>query len=122
MIILRQRCFSFSDRKMIDEIIENLEKDGVEDFEIVPRIPRDVVSISVDSLGMLKIYLPMDYEYNQYDIDDFIRRNLGHQYRTTTSLDRNIYIQKVSLRMGAEQIAKVIGYIIEETEFCAIIE
>ena len=122
MIILRQRHFSISDRRMIDKLLDKLEDAGIEDFELVPRIPRDVVSISINSIGMVNIYLPLDYEYNQYDIDDFIRRNFGPNYKTSTTLDRNIFIQKVSHQLGIDQVVELINYIIEETEFCAIIE
>lgn len=122
MIILRQRHFSVSDRKMIEKLIEKLEKAGIEDYEIVPRIPRNIISISIDSLGIVKVYLPLEEEYMQYDIDDFIRRNFGLHYRTLTTLDRNIYVQKVSQSLGLDNLVKLINFIIEETDFCAILE
>lgn len=121
MIILRQRHFSIVNRKMIDEIIQKLERDGYDDFDTSTSITRENISISVEGSGMVKIYLPADYEYSQYNIDDFIRRKLGPHYRTSTSLDRNIYIQKVGQALGVEQIAKIVEYIIDTEEFCTLI-
>lgn len=122
MIILRQRHFSMSDRKMIEKVIEKLESEDIEDFRVVSSPRSDVISIGIDQGGKVKIYLPLEYEYNQYDIDDFIRRNLGMYFRTSTTRERNLYVQSVRGEMTASQVFALVEFIIEETEFCAIIE
>lgn len=121
MIILRQRHFSMNQKKM-EEVIKELDKLGVEDYDISSKVLSDNISIGLDNRGLVNIYLPLDYEYTQYDVDDYIRRNLGAHYRTTTTLDRNIYIQKVGQVMKSKDIAKLIEWIVENEEFCTVIE
>ena len=106
---------------MINRITEKLDRDGVQDYEISSRIPKDVASITTD-LGDLKIYLPLDFEYNQYDIDNFIRNNFGSYIRTTTKQDRDIYIMTLSTRLNENQYYKLIKFIIELTEFITILD
>ena len=108
MIILRTRHFSI-DRKMIDKIEEKLDKLGVEDYEITKKIPLDVISITSDYITP-KIYIPRDFEYSQYDIDDFIRSIIPHA-KTKTVYDRNIYVMSVSIPMKLDQYCKLIKYI-----------
>jgi len=120
MIILRTRHFSFSDRKMIPKIIEKLEKLKVEDYEISNKIPSDVISISSD-LNSTYVYIPKEFEYSQYDIDDCVRSLVPHA-RTSTKYDRNIYIMKISIPLKLDQYCKLVKYIAEEWEFCTILE
>lgn len=120
MIILRRRHFSFSDRKMISKIVEKLDKDRVDDYEVTSKIPTDVISISSD-LNSVKVYIPKEFEYSQYDIDDCIRSLIPHA-RTSTMYDRDIYVMKVSMPLKLDQYCKLIKYIVEEWDFCSIIE
>ena len=119
MIILRTRHFSI-DRKMIDKIEEKLDKLGVEDYEITKKIPLDVISITSDFIAP-KIYIPRDFEYSQYDIDDFIRSLIPHA-KTKTVYDRNIYVMSISIPVKLDQYCKLIKYICDEWEFCSIID
>ena len=121
MIILRTRHFSSFNREMIPQITELLDKDDIEDYEVESKVPKDVISVSVEEGGKVKIFLPKDYEYSQYDIDDFIR-TLYPYYRTTTTSEGRIKIMKPSGDMDAQKIAKLIEYIIEENEFCTIVD
>lgn len=119
MVILRQRLYSRI-KAMIDKITAKLDKAGIDDYDIVSRIPGDTISITAD-LGNLKIYLPRDFEFSQYDIDDFIRDMVGY-LRTRTVLDRNIYVMSVlGGKLTEEQYFKLVKHIIEENEFIAII-
>ena len=119
MVILRQRLYSRI-KAMIDKITAKLDKAGIDDYDIVSRIPGDTISITAD-LGNLKIYLPRDFEFSQYDIDDFIRDMVGY-LRTKTILDRNIYVMSVlGGKLTEEQYFKLVKHIIEENEFIAII-
>ena len=121
MIILRTRKFSFiNNGKMIEDITKQLDKIGVEDYEVSKKIPLDVISITSD-FKHAKIYIPRDFEYSQYDIDDFIRSLVPHT-RTKTIYDRNIYIMTVSTPLSLIQYCKLVRYIAEEWEFCTIIE
>ena len=121
MIILRTRHFSLSNRKMIDNVVENLDKMKVEDYELTERIPKDVISITIDDNGLIKVYIPRDYEYSQYDIDDYIRSLQAH-YRTNTFLDRNLYVMKVSGPLKPREIAMLVKFIADENDFCSIVE
>lgn len=120
MIILRTRNFSFNNGKMIEDITKQLDKIGVEDYEVSKKIPLDVISVTSD-LKQPRIYIPRDFEYSQYDIDDFIRSLVSHT-RTKTIYDRNIYIMTVSTSLSLAQYCKLVKYITEEWEFCTIIE
>ena len=119
MIILRAK--SFSNKVMINRITDKLDRDGIQDYEVSSRIPKDVASITSD-LGNIKINLPLDFEYNQYDIDNFIRGNFGSQVRTTTKQDRDIYVMTLSTKINENQFYKLVKYIIELTEFITILD
>lgn len=119
MIILRQRIYS-GNRLMIDRITKKLDNAGLDDYDIASRISKDSISITSD-LGNLKLYLPREYEYSQYDIDDFIR-GLG-MFRTKTVPDGNQFVMTISGgRLTEAQYFKLLKYIIEENEFITILE
>lgn len=121
MIILRTSYFSYLDSKgMIKKIVEYLDKSGLEDYSIEKKIPLDSISIYPDT-NDLKIYIPREFEYSQYDIDDFIRSMVSYA-RTSTKFERNIYVMKVSVPLKPVQISKLVEYIIEEWDFCTILE
>ena len=117
MIILRQKLYSTTIDT--DKISDKLEKKGYNDFDISSKIPLDSISVSSD-LGALKIYLPKQYEFEQYRIDDFLRDMAGH-FRTRTVFDRNIYIMSVMGKLTEDQYLKLLQYIIDEEEFVTII-
>lgn len=119
MIILRTKTYSRT--PMLERIIAKLDKEGVQDYDTSTRIPGDVVSITTD-LDDLKIYLPLDYEYNQYDIDNFIRNTFGSFIRTRTKQDRNLYVMTLSTKLNENQYFKLVKYIIESCEFVELIE
>lgn len=119
MIILRTRQYSFN-RKMIEDITKQLDKIGVDDYEVSKKIPLDVISIASD-LKQTKIYIPREFEYSQYDIDDFIRSMIPYT-RTKTVYDRNIYVMTVTTSLSLAQYCKLVKYIAEEWDFCTIVE
>lgn len=121
MIILRTLHFSNPmTRKMITKLVEKLDKEGIEDYEVSNRIPNDVISIYPNP-SMLKIYIPSDLEYSQYSIDDFIRDMVPH-IRTSVSLERNIYVMKLSGILSFDQLYKLIKEIIDTEEFCTLLD
>lgn len=120
MIVLRQNSYS-GNRPMIDRITKKLDMAGLDDYDVAQRIPKDSISVTSD-LGNLKIYLPYEYEYNQYDIDDFIR-GLSGSFRTKTVRDGDIYVMTISGGRWTEiQYFKLLKYLIEEDEFITILE
>lgn len=119
MIILRTRQFSFRNGNMIEDITKQLDNTGVEDYEVENKIPLDTISVIANPKSV-KIYIPREFEYSQYDIDDFIRSLIPHA-RTKTVYDRNIYVMSVSTSLSLIQYCKLIKYISEEWEFCTII-
>lgn len=117
MIILKSKCFSAKD--MVSKLVARLEHDGIEDFDVSDKIPKDSISVNAD-LNNLLVYIPFDLEYSQYGIDDFIRSMVPY-LRTSTTLDRDIYKMKLSGKLTEAQYVKLIKYIIEEEEYCVII-
>ena len=106
---------------MIGRITNKLDKEGIEDYDIVSKVDKDYININAD-LNNLCIYIPMDLEYIQYDIDDYIR-SLAPYVRTATTLDRNVYVMRLaSGKLTEDQYYKLVRYIITENEFCAIID
>ena len=96
---------------MLERIMAKLDKEGIQDYDTSTRIPGDVVSITSD-LGDLRINLPLDYEYNQYDIDNYIRSNFGSFVRTKTKQDRDLYVMTLSTKLNENQYYKLVKYII----------
>lgn len=117
MIVIRQKVFSA--QRVLENVVNRLEKDGIRDFEVSTMIPRDCISITTD-LSDLTIYLPEDLEYSQYGIDACIRQMLPYA-RTNITSDRNIYTMKVHGRLSESQLVKLIKYIIKDSEFCVIL-
>lgn len=122
MIILKVNYFSsMKNSKMIIEKLSNkLDGQRIYDYEITDRIQKDVISINTD-LSNLRIYIPKDLEYSQYELDDFIRE-LSPYFRTYTSFDRDIYVMRVSNSFTFEQYYKLVKFIIANEEFCSIID
>jgi len=118
MIILRQ--VNFSSNYLIGKLTDKLEKDDIEEYEVDDSIPSDSISIKCD-LNHPEIYLPKDFEYSQYDIEDFIRSMVPYM-RVNIELDRNIYRLSLNGRLNENQFYKLIKHIIEENEFCTLLE
>ena len=117
MIILRDKLFS--NTTMVNRLVKKLDAEGIEDYEVSGKILKDAITVDPDLTGV-KIYIPLDLEYSQYGIDDFIRSMVSH-IRTTTVLDRDIYVMKLSSKLNEDQIYRLIKHIISEEEFCCIL-
>ena len=118
MIILRTTNYSITDN-MVNNITSKLDREGVDDYEVSDTIPTDSISITSD-LKDTKIYIPTDFEYSQFEIDDYIRSMVSYM-RPTITFDRNIYVMKLSGRLSEAQYYKLVKYIATEHEFCVII-
>lgn len=118
--LLQQRSFS-GNRGMIDRITKKLDALDFEDYDISTKIPKDSISISSD-LGNLKIFLPSDYEYSQYDIDDFVR-GLSSHLKTKTVEEDDLYVMSIlGGRLTEAQYFKLAKFIMEENEFITFLE
>lgn len=121
MIVLRDKLFSRARTVMVDKIVNKLDKEGIEDYDIVSKVSKEFISINSD-LNNLTIYIPEDLEYVQYEIDDYIRSLVSYA-RTSTKLDRDIYVMKlVTGKLTEDQYYKLVKYIISENDFCALID
>ena len=121
MIVLRDKLFSRARTVMVDKIVNKLDKEGIEDYDIVSKVSKEFISINSD-LNNLTIYIPEDLEYVQYEIDDYIRSLVSYA-RTSTKLDRDIYVMKlVTGKLAEDQYYKLVKYIIAENDFCALID
>lgn len=105
---------------MLNTITSKLDKLGINDYEVSDKISTEAISVGSD-LEHLKIYIPTDLEYSQYEIDDFIR-DMIPSARTSTELDRNIYVMQVRARLNESQYFNLIKYIIEDHEYCILLE
>ena len=115
MILLR-KYFSGT---MINKITEKLDQEGITDYEVSDRVPTDVISMTGEP-GGLKIYIPRDYEYSQYEIDDSIRTQAKF-VRTNISSERNINVMKLQGTLTFPQMYKLVKYIINEQGFCTLL-
>lgn len=116
MIIVRSKYFSTS---AMDRIVNKLEAGGIDDFEVSKVIPRDCISLTTNPKN-LQVYFPVEFEYFQYEVDDFIRSMVPF-LRTTTMLDRNIYIMKLHGQLTETQYIKLVRFIIEEEDYCVLV-
>ena len=105
-------------RNVLEKITQKLDKERIDDYEVNESIPRDVVSVDLEN-GQTKIYIPEDYDYAQYEIDDFLRSK-SSMIRTTTETERDITVMKVNKTLTINQIYDLIRFIIKHYDFCSI--
>ena len=123
MIIFREKTYSyFSSSKanaMLKRITTKLDSEREENYDVETSIPDDVISVNLD-LDNLKIYIPEEFEYSQYSIDNRIRTLAGY-VRTETRFERDIYIMELTSKITFDQYYKIIKFIIQEEGFCSIV-
>ncbi len=117
MIVLRDKIFS-----MIDKIKEKLEQKRIHEYEISSDISRDEISITGNPKNTV-IYIPEDIDEYLYRLDDFLRVEARY-LRTTLGQDLKNRVKTISINgtLTLSQYMKLVEYIIEETDFCRIIE
>ncbi len=120
MVILRQKIYSQKKTAMISRITNKLDRERIEDYDVYDYVPKDSISVTGD-LDNFAIYLPREFEYSQYRIDDKIR-SLAPHIRTTTISERGFFIMKLSSKLTEDQLYKLIKFIIAEEEFCVIVD
>lgn len=104
----------------IQKLTNNLDRERIDSYDVSSKIPDDSISISVD-LENLEIYIPEDMEYSQFNIDNYLRKNVP-TVRTSIDLDDDIYIMKCRGRFRFDQYFKLVKYIIEQEGYCVIIK
>lgn len=113
MIILRNnKSNSLFDKK--------LEGQRILDYEISNEIPKDNISVTKD-LKNFKVYLPIDYEFDQYEISDTIRLTQP-EVRTSTEQEYDIITLSASKPIKETTFFKVLKKIIEIEGFVTIVE
>lgn len=115
---LKKKLFS-RNKAMVDKIVEKLDNEGICDYEVSNKIPNDVISITAE-LGSLKIYIPTDMDYAQYEIEDYIRL-LSRFVRTQVTTERGLYVMSLGSPLNFIQYYKLIKNIIDKEGFCTIL-
>ena len=118
MIIYKQKEYSNSS-EVIQKATQTLEKDRVYDYEVSDKISKEFISIS-GNLGNLEIWIPQEFEFTQYSIDDFIRELLPYAY-TNVRFESNVYKISVKGKLTLPQYIKLLKHIIKEAEFVVIV-
>lgn len=113
MIILRNN-------KNASPLEKKLDGQKILDYEIVPEIPKDSISVTKD-LKNFKVYFPNDLEYNQYDVSDVIRLAQPGT-RTSTEQEYDIVSMSVTKPLTESTFYKVLKKIIDNEGFVSIID
>lgn len=121
MATFKPKLFS-STTKVIQELTEKLEKEKEYDYSVESSIPKDSISITAD-LGNLEIYIPKDFEYSQYEIDDFLRELIPYAYTDIRMEIGRVYHMTIKgAKLTPGQYYKLVKFIIREGEFCVILD
>jgi hypothetical protein len=118
MITFREKNYSDMNKSSIKEIVEKLEKERIEDFEVREYISDNDISINTD-LDNLEIYIPKEADFARYDIEDFISDMLPYS-SINTVMERKVYVIKVRGKLRKDQYYKLIKFIIEEEGYVVI--
>lgn len=119
MITYKQKEYTNSS-DVIRRATESLEKERTYDYEVSDKISKDFISIS-GNLGNLEIWIPEEFEFSQYSIDDFIREMLPFAY-TNVRQESGIYRMSVKGKLTQTQYTKLLRHIIKEAEFVVLVD
>jgi hypothetical protein len=119
MITYKQKEYTNSS-DVIRRATESLEKERTYDYEVSDKISKDFISIS-GNLGNLEIWIPEEFEFSQYSIDDFIREMLPFAY-TNVRQESGIYKMSVKGKLTQTQYTKLLRHIIKEAEFIVLVD
>ena len=118
MIRFREKTYSNMNKSSVEEIVEKLEKERIEDFEVREYISDTEISINTD-LDNIEVYIPKDADFAKYDIEDFISDMLPYS-SINSVIERKVVILKVRGKMRKDQYLKLVKFIIEEEGFIVI--
>lgn len=99
---------------------EALDREKIYDYEVTDKVIKDCISIN-SNLSNLEIWIPKEYEFAQYSIDDCIREMLPYAY-TSIKEEGGLFKMSVKARLSQAQYIKLLKAIIKESEFVNIIE
>lgn len=120
-MIFKQKLYSSSE-KVIQEVTQRLEKEKEYDYSVESKIPKDSISITAN-LSNLEIYIPRDFEFSQYNIDDFLREILPYAYSDTRmEIGGTTKMTIKGAKLTPSQYYKLVKFIIKEGEFCVILD
>lgn len=119
MITYKQKEYTNSS-DVIRRATESLDKERTYDYEVSDKISKDFISIS-GNLGNLEIWIPEEFEFSQYSIDDFIREMLPFAY-TNVRQESGIYRMSVKGKLTQTQYTKLLRHIIKEAEFVVLVD
>ncbi|MCF0114039.1 MAG: hypothetical protein HUJ56_01705 [Erysipelotrichaceae bacterium] len=105
---------------IIQKAVAILEKERIYDYEVSDKISKHTVTITSD-LGNLEIWIPEDYEYSQYQIEDFIRDMLPYAYISTRQEGDKDKLTLKS-RLNFQQYVKLLKHIVKKADFVTILE
>lgn len=100
---------------------EALDRERIYDYEVSGKVSKDCVSVSGAGSSELNIWIPREYEFSQYTIDDCIREMLPYAYSSVKE-ESGIFRMNVKAKLTPTQYVKLLKTIIKETEFVNIIE
>ncbi len=120
MITYKQKEYTNSS-DVIQKAAEALEKERTYDYEISDKVSKDYISIT-GNLGNLEIWIPEEFEFSQYAIDDFIREMLPFAYTNIRSESTRLYKMSVKGKLTQTQYNKLVRHIIKEAEFVVLVD
>lgn len=119
-----RKTFSFFNKKnrsMVDILSNRLDEERIFDYDVSGKIPNDVPSITTKNLDEIKIYLPLDYEYSVFVIDNQVR-SLSPGLRTFSRRERDLYVLTVNSRLTEDQLFELVKSIIRSEEFITLLD
>ena len=112
--------YKLKEYSVTSKATEALDRERIYDYEVSEKAKKDCISISSD-LGNLVVWIPRDYEFAQYPIDDCIREMLPYAY-TSVKEEGGLFKMTIKARLTPTQYLKLLKTIIKESEFVNIIE
>lgn len=115
MILFRQKIYSD-----LEKIEDKLQAGKIFDYDVQSKIPADCVSVSAN-LHDTVVYIPDDFDYFQYDLQSFIRKNVPGIF-IQVAKEKEVTVLKLHGTVNIARYVGLIRYIIENEEFCSIID
>lgn len=112
--------YKLKEYSVTSKVTETLDRERIYDYEVSDKVKRDCISVSSD-LSNLEIWIPRDFEFAQYPIDDCLRDMLPYAY-TSVKEEGGLYKMSVRGRLTPAQYTKLLKTIIKESEFVNIVE